>query len=121
MCISSEKLSTLVEGEEYVLSADELRKEIATGHAVVLDRTFARGGRLVAIGHRLSTKVNVNIGTSPLRSSLEEELEKLKVAIDAGADTIMDLSTGGISQRSERRSWKPPPFPWVPCPSMRRW
>lgn len=76
------------------VDVDELRRQVARGEAVVLDRTAQRGGRPLAIGRRLTTKVNVNIGTSPLRSDLEGELEKLRVAVDSGADTIMDLSTG---------------------------
>ncbi len=49
----------------------------------------------VRVGKGETTKVNANIGTSQEASSLEEELKKLKVAIEAGADTVMDLSTGG--------------------------
>ncbi len=48
-----------------------------------------------AIGEGLRVKVNANIGTSPDVASLKNELAKLKAAIEAGADTIMDLSTGG--------------------------
>jgi len=48
----------------------------------------------IGIGTGLRTKVNANIGTSPARCSLDEELEKLRGALDAGADTIMDLSIG---------------------------
>ena len=47
------------------------------------------------IGKGLSTKVNANIGTSSDYGSVETELEKLKVVIDARADAVMDLSTGG--------------------------
>lgn len=47
------------------------------------------------IGKGLKTKVNANIGTSSDFSDVNLELEKLRVAIDAGADTVMDLSTGG--------------------------
>jgi phosphomethylpyrimidine synthase len=47
------------------------------------------------IGHGLSTKVNANIGTSSDFGNINTELEKLRVAIDCGADTVMDLSTGG--------------------------
>jgi len=49
----------------------------------------------LAIGEGLKTRINANIGTSPDLSSLPYELKKLKAAIDAGADTVMDLSTGG--------------------------
>jgi len=51
--------------------------------------------RPVAIGQGLRTKVNANLGTSPDRANLRSELAKLKVACAAGADTVMDLSTGG--------------------------
>ena len=47
------------------------------------------------IGQGLSTKVNANIGTSSDFGNINTELEKLRVAIDSGADTVMDLSTGG--------------------------
>ena len=43
----------------------------------------------------LSTKINANIGTSTSHALLPEELDKLQVAIDAGAHAVMDLSTGG--------------------------
>jgi phosphomethylpyrimidine synthase len=49
----------------------------------------------VGIGEGLSIKVNANIGTSGDQVHLQEELAKLQAAIDAKADTIMDLSTGG--------------------------
>ncbi|MDD4152921.1 MAG: phosphomethylpyrimidine synthase ThiC, partial [bacterium] len=48
-----------------------------------------------AIGKGLKTKVNANIGTSIDYPRLEDELEKLRVALDAGVDAVMDLSTGG--------------------------
>lgn len=51
--------------------------------------------KLCGIGSGLRTKVNANIGTSKDSSDLDQELEKLAVAIEAGADTVMDLSTGG--------------------------
>ena len=47
------------------------------------------------IGQGLKTKVNANIGTSSDFGNIDTELEKLQVAIDCGADTVMDLSTGG--------------------------
>lgn len=47
------------------------------------------------IGKGETTKVNANIGTSPKNNDLKTELEKLSVAIKAGADAVMDLSTGG--------------------------
>jgi len=47
-----------------------------------------------AIGKGLHTKVNANIGTSPYRGSIKEELEKLNICVKHYADTVMDLSTG---------------------------
>jgi phosphomethylpyrimidine synthase len=70
-----------------------LRERIAEGSVVVL------GGhgraRPVAIGKGLRTKVNCNLGTSPDVCCLEAELAKLQAALDAGTDTVMDLSLGG--------------------------
>jgi len=71
-----------------------LAAEIAAGR-VVIPYNRARNFAPVGIGNGLTTKVNANLGTSPLRSCLDEELVKLKAAVDAGADAVMDLSTGG--------------------------
>lgn len=56
---------------------------------------FGKGEKAVGIGYPLSTKVNANIGTSQDFCDISSELEKLKAAEDAGADTVMDLSTSG--------------------------
>jgi phosphomethylpyrimidine synthase len=47
------------------------------------------------IGRRITTKINANIGASPVSSSTDQEVEKLRWAQKYGADTLMDLSTGG--------------------------
>ena len=49
----------------------------------------------IPIGEGLKVKVNVNLGTSKDKSNIDEELEKLKIAEKYGADSVMDLSTGG--------------------------
>jgi phosphomethylpyrimidine synthase len=49
----------------------------------------------MAIGRASKTKINANMGASPVSSSMDEEVEKLKWAERWGADTVMDLSTGG--------------------------
>jgi len=51
--------------------------------------------KLCGIGKGLRTKVNANVGTSPSISNLTEEIKKVKCAVAAGADTVMDLSIGG--------------------------
>ena len=72
-----------------------LRDKLAKGRVVIPFNE--RHDRLIpcGIGEGLYIKVNANIGTSPDRAILEEELAKLKASIEAGADTVMDLSTGG--------------------------
>ncbi|MGQ9707424.1 MAG: phosphomethylpyrimidine synthase ThiC [bacterium] len=72
----------------------ELSRLIQTGRVVLL-KNKKRRIKPVAVGEKMRVKVNANIGTSPDRAELETELEKLRVAIAAGADTVMDLSVGG--------------------------
>ncbi len=76
------------------LDPETLRAGVAAGEIVIpknIHRSFdARG-----IGKGLLTKVNANIGTSPSHADMDEELEKLDVSVAAGADAVMDLSTGG--------------------------
>ena len=74
-------------------------KGLAEGTIVIPRNINRRTLDPVGIGKGLRTKVNANIGTSPDRADVEEELRKLKAAIEAGADTVMDLSTGGDINR----------------------
>ncbi len=76
------------------LSPEELRALVEQGK-VVIPYNKRRNFRPVGIGKRMSTKTNANLGTSADEMSLENEIEKMHAAIDAGATTIMDLSTGG--------------------------
>jgi phosphomethylpyrimidine synthase len=77
------------------LEADFIRDGVAKGTIVI--PANINHAKLVpcGIGQGLSTKVNANIGTSSDFGDINTELEKLRVAIDSGADTVMDLSTGG--------------------------
>ena len=77
------------------IDAEELRGAIADGLVVVPANGGRPDVRPVGIGSGLRTKVNANIGTSPDAGSIDGELEKLRYAVDAGADAVMDLSTGG--------------------------
>jgi phosphomethylpyrimidine synthase len=69
--------------------------------AALDDADYCRGERApkrldpTAIGRMVTTKINANIGASPVSSSTAEEVEKLRWAQRFGADTVMDLSTGG--------------------------
>ncbi len=78
------------------LSADLVRDEIARGRLTLPANIHHLAGKLkpMAIGKVASVKINANIGNSAVTSDIEEELEKLRLAVRYGADTVMDLSTG---------------------------
>jgi phosphomethylpyrimidine synthase len=79
------------------LSAEQLRDEVAAGRMVIPANTVHLANQLdpMAIGRASKTKVNANMGASPVSSGTDEEVEKLQWAERWGADTVMDLSTGG--------------------------
>lgn len=77
------------------LTAEAIRDGVAEGSIVIPCNVAHKGLIPRGIGRGLRTKVNANIGTSSDYPSLETELRKLKVAVDAGTDAVMDLSTGG--------------------------
>ncbi|ENN96273.1 phosphomethylpyrimidine synthase ThiC [Methanocaldococcus villosus KIN24-T80] len=76
------------------IDEEKLRRYIAKGY-VVIPKNINRDTKPVGIGKNLRTKVNANIGTSPDFVNIKLEVEKAKVAVKYGADTVMDLSTGG--------------------------
>lgn len=76
------------------ISVDKVRRRISNGKIMVIRNVKRPSRKLIAIGKGLSTKINVNIGTSSEVVDLNMELEKVKVANKWG-DTLMDLSTGG--------------------------
>jgi len=77
------------------LEGEFIRAEVAAGRAVIPANTRHRNLTPLGIGTNLRCKVNANIGKSELTSDLDEELRKLTTAVKYGADTVMDLSTGG--------------------------
>ena len=79
------------------LSPEQVRDEIASGRMVIPANVNHLKHKLdpMCIGRASKTKVNANLGASPVSSSIDEELEKLDWAIKWHADTAMDLSTGG--------------------------
>ncbi len=99
-----------------------VRDELAAGKLVIPANKLHLKTNLkpAGIGRALTTKVNANIGTSSVRSSVEAEIEKMKTALDAGADAIMDLSTGGNLNevRQELLAQCPVPFGTVPIYQM---
>ncbi|HOO72450.1 MAG TPA: phosphomethylpyrimidine synthase ThiC [Spirochaetota bacterium] len=76
------------------LSADYILQNFISGEIVIMKNSL-RSIAPLAVGKGLKTKVNANIGTSPDLFDLDTELSKLTAAIEAGADAVMDLSTGG--------------------------
>lgn len=77
------------------MEPERLRQGIADGTAVLPANRRRERRRPAAIGRGLRTKVNANIGTSADYPDAAKELEKLAAAEEAGADAVMDLSTGG--------------------------
>ena len=79
------------------LTPEQVRDEVAAGRMVIPANTVHLKYQLdpMAIGRASKTKINANMGASPVSSSMDEEVEKLKWAERWGADTVMDLSTGG--------------------------
>lgn len=86
------------------VSVERLQRLLDAGRVVIPRNAKRAFGEIVlkAIGEELSTKVNVNVGTSKDYVNLDEEVEKAKVALTYGADTIMDLSTGGGLDETRR-------------------
>ncbi|MGR3309817.1 MAG: phosphomethylpyrimidine synthase ThiC [Candidatus Brocadiales bacterium] len=80
-----------------------IRAQMADGKIIIPCNHKRNAKRLCGIGKGLRTKVNANIGTSSDYSETENELAKLCVAVDAGADAVMDLSTGGDLRAVRKR------------------
>ncbi len=105
-------------GKTEDVDAGLVREEIAAGRLVIPANKLHLKNNLkpAGVGRVLATKVNANIGTSSVSSSVEAEIEKLQTALDAGADTVMDLSTGGDLDniREQLLDRCPVPFGTVP-------
>ncbi len=88
---------TRVAEREGHLTPAQVRDEVAAGRMVIPANKVHLSYQLdpMAIGRASKTKINANMGASPVSSSTDEEVEKLKWAERWGADTVMDLSTGG--------------------------
>ena len=97
--------------KEENINIKELVKNIAEGRAVILASALHKGVKPVGIGAGLRTKINANIGSSPVKADLDYELEKLRIAIKAGTDTVMDLSIGGSIDEIRREIIKNSPIP----------
>ncbi len=76
------------------ITAEFVRTEVAAGRAIIPCNINHPELEPMIIGKKFLTKVNANIGNSPVKSDIYEELDKLLWAVRWGADTVMDLSTG---------------------------
>jgi phosphomethylpyrimidine synthase len=85
-------MQSVAEGEG--IAAEAVRDELAAGRAIIPANPRHACLQPLAVGRAFRTKVNANIGRSTERSSREQEVEKMRVALCARADCIMDLSVG---------------------------
>ncbi|MGA2916518.1 MAG: phosphomethylpyrimidine synthase ThiC [Sedimentisphaerales bacterium] len=104
------------------IAPQTVRKEVAAGSMVIPANKIhiEKNLKPIGIGRAASIKVNANIGTSSASSSIDDERQKLLAALDAGTDTVMDLSTGGNLDkiRTELIENCPVPFGTVPVYEM---
>jgi len=77
------------------LDVSQIQQGLVEGTIVVPANRLRKKANPTGIGKGLSIKVNANIGTSSDQIDLEQELKKLRICVEAKADTVMDLSTGG--------------------------
>ena len=78
-----------------MLNPELVRSEVAAGKMIIPANIHHENLLRMAIGREAKTKINANIGNSSLSSDIDAELEKLQICLKYGADTVMDLSTGG--------------------------
>ncbi|WP_104637105.1 phosphomethylpyrimidine synthase ThiC [Helicobacter felis] len=94
------KKGMITEEMAYIANVEEVspecvRSEVARGRLIIPANIQHQNLEPMGIGIALKTKINANIGSSAIIHSVDEEVEKLRIAIKYGADTVMDLSTGG--------------------------
>ena len=85
------------------LDPEFIRSRIAEGKIIIPANHKRKATKLCGIGAGLKTKVNANIGTSGDYADIGKEIEKLRAAEEAGADAVMDLSTGGDLRAIRKR------------------
>jgi phosphomethylpyrimidine synthase len=90
--VITEEMAYVAEREQ--LAPELVRDEIARGRLIIPANIKHPELEPMCIGIASKCKINANIGNSPTSSSLDEEVEKLRLAMKYGADTLMDLSTG---------------------------
>jgi len=111
----------ITEEMRYVAAREELapefiRDEIARGRMIIPANINHPGLEPMAIGVGAKCKINANIGNSSTTSDVDTELEKLHTAVHLGADTVMDLSTGGDLDEIRLSNIKNSPVPMGTVP-----
>lgn len=106
--IEEARKGRITEEMEYIakvegIRAEDLMKNVARGYTVILRNVAHKNVKPVAVGRGVRVKINANIGTSRDIVDVEREIEKARTAVKYGADTIMDLSTGGDLDEIRRR------------------
>src|ERR1700676_2545578 len=101
---------------EYVAKRERLtpelvRDEVARGRMIIPANINHLNLEPMCIGVASSCKINSNIGNSATTSNIDEELEKLRYSVKYGADTVMDLSTGGDIPRIRQAILNDSPIP----------
>src|SRR5215831_8659240 len=111
----------ITEEMEYVarrekMPAESIRDEVARGRMIIPANINHTNLEPMCIGVASTCKINANIGNSSTTSNIDEELEKLRYSVKYGADTVMDLSTGGDIPRIRQAiiSNSPVPIGTVP-------
>ena len=93
------------------LSPNLIRDEVARGRMIIPANIHHHGLEPMCIGVESKCKINANIGNSSTTSNIDAELEKLAYAVKFGADTVMDLSTGGDIPRIRKAIIDASPVP----------
>ncbi len=99
------------------LDAEVVRAAVASGEAVIPLNIHHKNAEPVGVGRMFTTKINANLGRSVTHSGRGDELDKLAIALEAGADFVMDLSVGSDDLAAIRQGMldaSPKPLGTVP-------
>ncbi len=97
--------------EQEGVAPELIRQEVAAGRLIIPANVNHPEVRPTGIGLAVRCKVNANIGNSAVASNIDQELEKIRICIRHGADTAMDLSTGGEIRRIREAILRASPLP----------
>ncbi len=107
--IITSEMEEVAQAEGY--TPQEIMERVARGELVIPKNKLHTHCQAKGIGKGLTTKVNANIGTSSDVADEEEEMAKLRAALEAGTDAVMDLSTGGDLDHMRRMVVQGSPVP----------